>query len=273
MQTSIIFKKICGFFALLLSIFLLVSCAKPYDNLDNPTPEFYINDAADALLQSTKWFIFQNGQTFYEDTSLDDIDPNLRGVQIVVATYLGSSGSIDTTAIFNNYGVGSNNLGIMMFLFYELDAEGNKVFSDLIFEIGTEMSTYLSAFEASSMIDTYFYDDTLDDFEQGLINLYYQLIVDVSNKIYGWSEAYIESTYFTLYDYMEQQYSISTPLPSEENIWGFTLEPYQVVILILVILIFFGTFGRFFIPLILSMLGRSSNRGGGGSSFGYWFKK
>lgn len=273
MQNMKISKLIFGFFALTIIIVFLVSCAKPYDNLDKPTSEFYINDAADALLQSTKWFIYQNGETYYDDTSLEDVEMNIRGTQIVVATYLGDSSEIDTTSIFNSYGVGNNNLGIMIFMFYEQNPSGEKEFVDLIFEIGTEMSSYLSAFEASQLIDTYFYDDSLLDVEQGIISLYYELIVLTADRIYGWSEAYIESVYYTLYDYIEQQYDIVSPLPSEDTIWGFSLEPYQIVIIIIVIIIIFGAGGRFFIPLLLSMLGRSSNRGGGGSSFGYWFKK
>lgn len=259
---------------LIFSLGLLTACATPYQSLNNPTPEFYINDAAGALLQSPKWYIFSNGKKYYDDTMLsEDIDDNLRGTQIVVATHLGPVGSIDTTAIFNHYGVGKNNLGIMIFLFYH-ETEEEKIFDELVVEIGTQMSTYLSAFEASQMVDVYFYDETLlGDHQAGLISLYYELIELTAQRIYGWHPDYTYNTYLHLDDYLEEQYVFSKPLPSEESAWGFQMDTWQVILIIVLAVILFGTGGRWFVPIILSMLGGSSNRGGGGQSGGYWFRK
>ncbi len=259
---------------LIFSLGFLVACATPYQSLNEPTPEFYINDAAGALLQSTKWFVFSNGEKYYDDTTTDaDVEDNIRGTQIVVATHLGPVGSIDTTAIFNHYGVGRNDLGIMIFLFYG-ETEETKVFTDIVIEIGTQMSTYLSAFEASQMVDAYFYDETLlGDHEAGLASLYYEFMELTAFRIYGWNPDYMYDAYLNLDDYLYEQFSFSRPLPSESSVWGFQLDTWQVFGLIILAVLLFGAGGRWFIPIILSMLGGSSNRGGGGQSGGYWFRK
>ncbi|VEU82462.1 hypothetical protein [Acholeplasma hippikon] len=255
-------------------IFILSACQQPYTSLNQPTSEFYINDAAGALLQSTKWYIFSNGQYYYEDTmTYEGIeDDELRGIQIVVATHLGAVGSIDTTAIFNSYGVGGNDLGIMIFLFFE-EINGTKVYKEMVFEIGTRMSTYLSAFEADMLIEEYFNDPTLDDIDERIVNLYFELIANSAYKIYNWSYSYIDQTYYDIYDFFGEKYSITTRLPSEEQIWAFTLSPTETVILIVIAVFFLGAFGRFLVPIILSMMGVTKNRGSGGTSRGYWFRK
>lgn len=262
---------ICLSFCILL---LLTACAKPYTSLDQPTSEFYINDAAGALLQSTKWYIFSNGQYYYEDTmTYDGIENDeLRGIQIVVATHLGEVGSIDTSKIFNNYGVGGNDLGIMIFLFFK-DIDGEKVYQEMVFEIGTRMSTYLSAFEADLLIDAYFNDPTLEDIDEKIVNLYFELIAETADKIYDWSYSYIEETYYGINDFIHEKYSLNSKLPSEDQIWAFTLSPTETIIWIIIALVFLGAFGRFVVPLILSMMGFAKNSGGGGTSAGYWFRK
>ncbi|MBN3490453.1 hypothetical protein JV173_02880 [Acholeplasma equirhinis] len=268
--TKVLFSSML--FSMLLT---LVACATPYRSLDQPTQEFYINDAADALLQSTKWYIYVNGETYYESTLNDStITNDLEGVQIVVATHIGEVGSINTTKIFNDFGVGKNNLGIMIFLFYD-EVDGNLVFKELVFEIGIKMMEYLSAFEASSIIDDYFYNDPIiEDVDEAIINLYFELIYVTSNKLYGWSYSYVSYNYYHIYDYFEEKYSFTKPLPSEDSIWGFQLDLWQVILIMIGLVVILGVGGRFFFPIVFSMLGfGSNNRGGGGQSRGYWFRK
>src|SRR5690606_22503998 len=116
-------------------------------------------------------------------------------------------------------------------------------------------------------------DTLLGDYEAGLASLYYELLELTAERIYGWNPDYMYGNYWHLDDYLDGQYTISSSLPSETSTWGFQLDSWQVFGLIILVVILFGAGGRWFIPLILSMLGGSSNRGGGGQSGGYWFRK
>ena len=165
-------KKLLIVLVILLQVILLVGCqSEPYEK---PWPEFYVTDEADALLNSTKHWIVYDGLALYE-WSKDDAyyDPDIQGAQVIVLTSKDDPESVDTTEIFNRWGIGENDLGILIVIFYEDGDSGYPEFTSIVFEIGEKMSTYLSAFEADGMITNYFYDDTLyGDPDAMIINLY-----------------------------------------------------------------------------------------------------
>src|SRR5690606_38400052 len=137
----------------------------------------------------------------------------------------------------------------------------------------TRMSTYLSAFEANQIVDEYFYDDALFLVDDQIMQLYLKLMYVTAFKIYGWDENLMYETYLNIDDYALEQFEVTTLLPSESNQFNFQMEPYMVILIIIGLLVVFGGGGRYLIYPLLSMIGVKSNKGGGGKSGGYWFKK
>lgn len=71
--------------------------------------------------------------------------------QVVVLTYKGAVGDINTTEIFNNWGIGKNDLGLLLVLFWE-ELNEEMHYKEMIVEIGNKMSEYLSAFSLPSCL-------------------------------------------------------------------------------------------------------------------------
>lgn len=81
---------------------LLVSCnKKTTPNVIKSNESFYINDYADVLLNATLWTILDYSIELYDDSSVQEYqDLNIEGAQIVVLTYQGQLGDINTTEYF-----------------------------------------------------------------------------------------------------------------------------------------------------------------------------
>ncbi len=189
-------------------------------------------------------------------------------MQIVVGTY-DKADFIDSTKIFNTYGVGKNNLGILLLMGYQ-KVNDEYVFSDLLFEIGTKMSTYLSAFEMSGLITAQFYNyGDPDDYDMKIVNLYYELIELTAIKIYDYDQNALYNNFLNSEDYYFDQYQITKKLDSEK----FSLLSFQAFILVFAILIFIGSSGFNIATFILTSIGISSAKGGGGKSAGYYARK
>lgn len=147
-------QKILIIILCLFSSVFLVSCqSDPDPSVIKQTDAFYINDHAETLMNSTKWTILTDSIELYEDSSEQTYkDLGIDKTQIVVLTYQGNVGDINTTEIFNTWGIGKNNMGLFLVLFYD----ANLDYLEMVVEIGTKTSEYLSAFESSNLVDACF---------------------------------------------------------------------------------------------------------------------
>jgi hypothetical protein len=252
-------------------VFLLVflsACQTGSNPAIRQTEEFYINDRPGILLNATKWTIFTYGEELYEDSKQADYSAkDISGAQVVVTTYLGDSSSIDTTEIFNAWGIGENDMGILITLFFS-QGEDEYIYNNMIFEIGERMAGHLSAFTADGLISTYFNDTSIPsyDYDQRLISLYFGVMEYLYLNVYDYQsydyQSFIDEYALNKYDYLG-------PLPSDFEkdplpVWAWILIIFAVVVL--------GVFpSRYLIPLIFGGFG--GGRGGGGRSGGYWFRR
>jgi hypothetical protein len=264
-------KKILSFSILFVFLFTLSACQPKTKPSVPETEEFYINDNANTLLNATKWTIFNYSLELYEDSLHEDYENTMiAGSQVVVLTYVGSVGDINTTELFNAWGIGKNNMGILIVLFFQQQSS-ELIYTELVFEIGTKMSEYLSAFEASGLVDQYFNDSSIPstDYDLRLISLYFGVMQFIYLNVYDYTSFNYQSF---IDEYIDNQYEYFGPLPSEEtNI--FTFVPIWVWIIVIVAFILFGG-NRWFFPLLFfGGRGGSRFRGGGGKSIGYWFRK
>lgn len=239
--------------------------------IERPTKEFYINDSIGVLLNSTKWYIFIDGDLYYNDILVDDyVVPEMKGTQIVVGTY-DKANLIDSTKIFNNYGIGKNNLGIMLLMGYN-KIDGQYVFDDILFEIGTKMSTFISAFEMDNFIGEHFYDyGTSTDYDSKIFNLYYKLIELTADRLYDIDDDYVYDAYFNTYDYSVEKYTLTKGLDSDK----FHLTTLQLVLGIIGLILFLGSTAIIYIfPYLFDLItGSGGAKGGGGKSGGYYSRK
>lgn len=66
---------------------------------------------------------------------------------MVVVAYIGDESTYNTTEIFNAWGIGENDMGILITVLFSKEGD-NINYENVLFEIGTTMSGYLSAFSA-----------------------------------------------------------------------------------------------------------------------------
>ncbi|MCK9234146.1 MAG: hypothetical protein M0O98_03040 [Acholeplasmataceae bacterium] len=255
-------KKLLLLILIIKSSFLLLACQKS-SPLTKPSKSFYVNDHADVFLSSTKYYLNYNSDTLYQE-SLSYSDQSLRGPQLVTYTYLGSENDLDTTAIFNSFGVGKNDLGPMLFIFFE-EVDEELFLTAIITEIGIKMRNYLPASLVSTLIDDYFYQDDLY-FQEGIVSLTYHLIATIREKLYQLDDDDTFENYLNLADFLNDEFQYFKPYETKK----FSLKAWHIAVIVLVILLL-GNSSFFLLPALFSSF--SSTKGGGGKSLGYKFRK
>src|SRR5690554_2824361 len=111
-------KRIFLVWLLLITILLLSSCQTNINSKLEPSKLFYVHDKDHTLLNATSWSIFNYGEELYIDSKADNIPNNIQGSQVVVLSIVGDSSQVDSTSIFNTWGIGENNMGILIILFF-----------------------------------------------------------------------------------------------------------------------------------------------------------
>ena len=244
----------------------IVSCTKISTISENtpPTSAFYINDFAGAFLRSTEWYILNLSEGLYEDSlSAEWIDDNIRGSQIVVTTIQGEKGSVNTSKMFNEWGIGQNNMGFMIVLYFSFDGEFNQ-FEDYEFIWGRQMETF-ATIVPSELVGLW--DDTFNDpawfgdYEAGFMSFYYEFLARIYVDIYDYS-----SFNYDMQDYLDDQFDDFPPIDADAPTYDIDL---WVIFVIIGVLILLGLGSRTLFPIILMFLGGRSNRGGGGGTGGY----
>lgn len=252
---------------LILITLLLVSCQKKQKyTYFGPTEEFYINDRAGALLSYTKWNIFINGESLYVDSLEDPEIPNsIRGAQVVVLTLLEKDEFVDTTTIFNEFGIGKNDMGIFLVLIFS-EGEEFLELKSITLEIGSNMMGYFSMFDMTTLINEHFFDPIWNDnYDIQLLVLYHEIIGKIYTDIYGYNSYTYNTDIF--YEELYEYYGL---LPSEKkgvDLFGLIYLDIPLWLFIVILLIIPSTLGGIF--------GFKSfiNRSGGGSSLGYKFTR
>lgn len=257
-------------FFLFLVLFLILSACQPQEQVHiPPTDAFYINDHADALLNATEWTILGYSLELYEDSKDQEyVNAGISGSQVVILTYVGNVGDFDVTALFNSWGIGENNMGLLLILFFEQSGE-ELVYKEQVPVIGSKMMEYLTAFELSNMIDQYFNDPTIPsyDYDLKLISLYFAILEFIYTDIYQYSTYNYDSF---IEEYLEIQYEYFGPLPSYDGGLWEELPVWAWILIIAVVILFGGNILPF---LFFGGRGGTRFRGGGGKSIGYWFRK
>lgn len=254
---------------LLLGILVLSACQNTPAPAIRATEEFYINDRPGILLNATKWTILTYSEDLYDDSQTETFkNQSISGAQVVVTTYVGAVGDINTTELFNSWEIGDNDMGILIVLFFTKEGEEYQ-YQEMVFEIGARMAGYLSAFSADGLITDYFNDPDIPafDYDQRLINLYFAVLQYVYLNVYDYSsynfQSYIDEYETNKYEYfglLPSDYE-TDPLPT----WAWVLIIIGIVALGVVP-------GGYFIPMLFFGGGRG-NSGGGGRSGGYWFRR
>lgn len=239
-----------------------------------PSDVFYINDPDSILLNSTKWSIYETGTTLYDDSmQFLDVADNTTGAQVVVLTHLGATNDFDNTQLFNDWGIGKNDMRLL-FIFFFSQVDGEYVYQSMLFEIGARMASYLSAMHIDSLVETYFNDSTINasDYDQRIISLYFATVIEVYANVYQHTSFNHE---LEMDNYRLIQFDYIAPISSTPNAPLLNLPTWAwIVIIILVILLS----GSGLLGGILSVFfhrggGGPHITGGGGRSRGYFARK
>lgn len=241
-------------------MFLVMQLTQPKYTYFKPTSEYYINDNADKLSQGAKWSIYLNSEMLYED-SLDEQFPiEVRGSQVVVATYQSEREDFSSTTLFNEFKIGKNDMGVLIVLLY--DGEGN--FKEIVYEVGVRMMSYLTFIDMGELISNSL--ASYYDLELALGEIYFETLERIYDRVYDTDFTY------DLEVYEEDIYNFFKPLPSEDFfntgwytwlIFGGMPSWLNITLLVVFGLGATGTLG---------FLG-VANRGGGGRSIGYFLSK
>ncbi|MFA6988051.1 MAG: hypothetical protein WC185_03255, partial [Acholeplasmataceae bacterium] len=160
----------------------------------------------------------------------------------------------NTTEIFNTWGIGKNNMGLFLVLFYD----ANLDYLEMVVEIGTKTSEYLSAFESSNLVDAYFNypENDLMDIDMRLIRLYFAFMEYFYLNVYNYASYDYQSF---IDEYSENQYEYFTPLPSEEQNFFDDIPLWIWIVIIIAV-------PNTFLPFVFLGKSRFNLSGGGGYS-------
>src|SRR5690606_35228421 len=105
-----IIKRFVVVWLFMLLTLLIVSCQPTSNTALKPSKLFYIHDSHNVLLNATSWSIFTYALELYEDSNDQSILSSIRGSQVVVLTHVGDTNEINSTKIFNQWGIGNNDM-------------------------------------------------------------------------------------------------------------------------------------------------------------------
>jgi len=268
--------KIKKFFGLgvIFASFLLGSCSN--ETLFARSNAFYINDQAEALLSSTKYLIYHYSSELYEKDSRNEQykTQKIDGAQIVVATHIGEPSSINTTEIFNNWGIGENDMGLLLMLHFAPNPQDkySPTYIGMTREIGKKLSGYLSMFRLEEIFINTWENPMFDtvhikDHDYKLAFFYIAILEEIYTKIYTHvdfdSEALMDS-------YDRNQYNLYTDLIPQGYRNEVFFDWWVWLLIALGGLSLLGS-GGFWMMFVSS--GKSFKSGGGGKSGGYKYTR
>ncbi len=167
---------------------ILFGCQK--DKYPNPTNQYYINDYANILYQATRSSITREGERLYALTE-NEVDG---GAQLVVATFVVDNvsdiASYDKTAIFRQWEIGKNDMGLLVIMFFTeetVDEIDYLVLAETQIEVGYRMEQYLTPTQLGLIVDSTLYDETSDEELDVLVmQMVYELLSAIYIDAYGY---------------------------------------------------------------------------------------
>jgi len=134
------------------------------------TSEFYVNDFANVFSTQEKSILMNNAVTLSDEND---------GIQVVISTVKSLEGdTVENYAInmYNKYGIGKNDMGILILL-----STGDR---QIRVEVGKAMEAYINDSKAGRFIDKYAIPYLKENkFNEGLINLQKALISEITASV------------------------------------------------------------------------------------------
>ncbi len=267
MRNSRFFRTV--FVTLLL---FLTSCTKtPYPR----SKAFYINDQASALLSSTEYYIYSYSRLLAETDSQTSAAKSMgiNGTQVVVATYMGEPGALDTTTLFNEWGIGENDMGLLLMLYFAPDPDDEyiPIYRGMTREIGAKLANYISMFRLEEIfVDTWENPmfDTVHrlDYDYKLMYFYVHVLAEIYQEVYATSlnsERIIDN-----YE-IDQYESFYSKVP-RGNANPYIIKWWFYVVIVGGIVLLAATGG---LSYLLASASGPGHRGGGGRSKGYRYTR
>lgn len=196
-QTEILRTKQFIVFLVLLLV-VLTGCTK--NDYPRPTRDYYVNDFAQTLHPVTREFLLYEANNMYEYTK--DIDGN-GGTQIVFATFVVEREedvfSYDLNALFNQWRIGKNDMGVLVAMFFTESVVDEIVYSNLeqaYIVPGLQMESTLTPHVQEDLLNSTLFGTVSDDLDVSVMYLVYELkefIYDQAyDLVYEWDETDIE---------------------------------------------------------------------------------
>lgn len=260
--------KLTTLFTLSLSALLIISgCAKRESF--RASKAFYINDQAEALLSSTEYLIYDTSLNLYENTSKtsEAQERKISGAQVVVATALSPLDSLPSTDIFNSWGIGDNDMGLFLLLYFAEGEEGYfPTYLGMNIEIGAQMAGHISMTHLLDIRSETWDTSGLysDDYETKLVTFYLALIEEISSKVYG-NTSFSSSNLLDWYE--ENKYENYFNYVPRGLVAENTLSWWVITLIVLGVFVLSGSSGA--LGIFFTNKGGSSHKGGGGTSRGY----
>jgi uncharacterized membrane protein YgcG len=180
-----IVRKTFAFITIGLLSIVLFACQK--NEYPRPTRSFYVNDFANILDEATRSSITREGERLYE-LSKDETDG---GAQLVIATFEVESetdiANYDKTEIFRQWGIGDNDMGLLVILFFSPYTVDDVLYLELVesqIEVGYRMEQYLTPTTLGSIIDHTLYSDEWDYLDMAVMHMVYELLSEIYVDIY-----------------------------------------------------------------------------------------
>lgn len=252
-------------------ILLLSACQTPTKAPLRQSEEFFIHDKDHILLNATAWTIYTYSENLYKDSKAKAyVDQGISGAEVVVVTHLGDMSDFNSTELFNAWGIGENNMGLLLVLYFDKGIEeGEYLYKETVYEFGLGMMNYFSAFKMATLVDTYFNNPTHFewDYDGRLISLYFAILEEIYLNIYDYDsfnyQSFIDEYEINKYEYFGP---ISTRFSSDP------LPTWAWILIVVAALMLLGILPTSFLPFLF-FGGASSRSRGDGKSGGYWFKK
>lgn len=206
-------KKILLVVTIIISFILIAKCSIVFAssvNVKSQTPEFYVNDFADIFSEEQEQTLMQKAL---------ELEESYNGIQVVVTTIKsleGSSPEEYAYAMYNQYGIGKDSMGILILLATE-DRE-------VRIETGLKMQTYITDSLSGRILDKYGMDYLKENkFAEGLISVQDATIKEIKERVpSNWNEIQASNKSTSSFDFGSFML----------NILLFIILPIGVVILI-----------------------------------------
>ena len=177
-------KKMSMFMVIVLSICMMLGSITVFavgTDIPEATDQFYVNDFANIIDDKTEREMVEKAKAYSDSTG---------GVQVVVTTVqtIGNADSVKyTTDMYNKYGIGKNNMGVLIMLSVET--------RDIQMREGENIRKYISASKCGDILDEYGIPYLAEnDFQKGLYEIQNATIKFLEGKKLNAEEEIVVST-------------------------------------------------------------------------------